>query len=148
MVRVQFTSAGRPPPGCPCPGTAAWRTSRQVPEGRFCGRVLWAFDTVRPSAGFSIFVAHEFFDALPVHKFQVGLVGSEELQQGSLNLVGLWQRTQKGWREVLVDVHPERPEQLRLVLAPSPTLASSTLVQVSSAHSHHSLVPLLRLTRF
>lgn len=32
-----------------------------------------------------------------------------------------------------MDIHPEEPEQLRFVLAPSPTLASSTLLQVSSA---------------
>lgn len=31
-----------------------------------------------------------------------------------------------------MDIHPEKPEQLRFVLAPSPTLASSTLVQVST----------------
>lgn len=30
-----------------------------------------------------------------------------------------------------MDVHPDQPQQLRFVLAPSPTLASSTLVQVS-----------------
>lgn len=66
-------------------------------------------------AGFSIFLAHEFFDALPVHKFQL---------------------TQKGWREVLVDIHPENPEQLRFVLAAYSTLASSTLVQADERRSH------------
>ncbi|XP_060907464.1 protein arginine methyltransferase NDUFAF7, mitochondrial isoform X1 [Labrus mixtus] len=66
-------------------------------------------------AGFSIVLAHEFFDALPVHKFQ---------------------RTPKGWREVLVDIDPEKPEQLRFVAAPAPTLASSTLVQAGERRSH------------
>uniref|UniRef100_UPI0037E7A787 protein arginine methyltransferase NDUFAF7, mitochondrial n=1 Tax=Semicossyphus pulcher TaxID=241346 RepID=UPI0037E7A787 len=65
--------------------------------------------------GFSIFLAHEFFDALPIHKFQ---------------------RTQRGWREVLVDINPEKPEQLRFVVAPAPTLASSTLVQLGERHNH------------
>nr|XP_046229489.1 protein arginine methyltransferase NDUFAF7, mitochondrial isoform X2 [Scatophagus argus] len=65
--------------------------------------------------GFTIFVAHEFFDALPVHKFQ-------------------W--TQKGWREVMVDIDPEKPDQLRFVMAPSPTLASSSLIQVGERRSH------------
>lgn len=39
-----------------------------------------------------------------------------------------------------MDIHPEKPEQLRFVLAPSPTLASSTLLQVSSAQSRDSVV--------
>ncbi|XP_070705567.1 protein arginine methyltransferase NDUFAF7, mitochondrial [Pempheris klunzingeri] len=65
--------------------------------------------------GFSIFLAHEFFDALPIHKFQ---------------------RAQKGWREVMVDIDPEKPEQLRFVVAPSATLASSTLVQADERRGH------------
>lgn len=66
-------------------------------------------------SGFSIFLAHEFFDALPIHKFQ---------------------RTKKGWREVMVDIDPEKPGQLRFVVVPSPTLASSTLVQADERRGH------------
>lgn len=66
-------------------------------------------------SGFSIFLAHEFFDALPIHKFQ---------------------RTQKGWREVMVDIDPEKPGQLRFVVVPSATLASSTLVQAGERRNH------------
>ncbi|CAN9507332.1 unnamed protein product [Ophioblennius macclurei] len=66
-------------------------------------------------AGFSIFMAHEFFDALPIHKFQ---------------------RTERGWREVLVDIDPDKPGALRLVVAPSHTLASSTLLQEGERRAH------------
>uniref|UniRef100_A0A8C2ZG65 Protein arginine methyltransferase NDUFAF7 n=1 Tax=Cyclopterus lumpus TaxID=8103 RepID=A0A8C2ZG65_CYCLU len=66
-------------------------------------------------SGFSIFLAHEFFDALPIHTFQ---------------------RTQRGWREVMVDVDPEKTERLRFVLAPSPTPASTTLVQPDERRGH------------
>ncbi|KAM8847417.1 protein arginine methyltransferase NDUFAF7, mitochondrial isoform 2-T2 [Synchiropus picturatus] len=66
-------------------------------------------------AGFSVFLAHEFFDALPIHKFQ---------------------RTHKGWREVLVDVDPDSPTRLRFVLAPTPTLASTTLIQADEGRDH------------
>ncbi|XP_071752889.2 protein arginine methyltransferase NDUFAF7, mitochondrial isoform X1 [Centroberyx gerrardi] len=71
-------------------------------------------------AGFSIYLAHEFFDALPIHKFQ---------------------RTEKGWREVMVDIDPEKPDQLRFVLLPSPTLASSTLIQADEKRVHVEVCP-------
>ncbi|KAK6297254.1 hypothetical protein J4Q44_G00318370 [Coregonus suidteri] len=58
--------------------------------------------------GFSIYLAHEFFDALPIHKFQ---------------------RTEKGWREVMVDIDPDEPGKLRFVIVPAPTLASTQLIQ-------------------
>lgn len=54
--------------------------------------------------GFSCFVAHEFLDALPVHKFQ---------------------RTKEGWREVFIDLDDgPGPHHLRYVLSRGPTPAS------------------------
>lgn len=66
-------------------------------------------------SGFSVTVAQEFFDALPIHKFQ---------------------KTPRGWREVLVDIDPEREGQLRFVLSPTATLASSTLIQPGERREH------------
>lgn len=50
---------------------------------------------------FSIVLAHEFFDALPTHK----------LQKDSNGL----------WKEILVDINPERIEELRFVISKSQT---------------------------
>lgn len=56
----------------------------------------------------TVYIAHEFFDALPVHQFQ---------------------KTERGWLERLVDVaSDDSPLHLRLVLAPRPTPASKLLV--------------------
>ncbi|SGY79980.1 BQ5605_C008g05268 [Microbotryum silenes-dioicae] len=68
---------------------------------------------------FTIVIAHEFFDALPIHIFE---------------------NTPKGWREVLVDVaDPEKEvvpnvtaEPLRLGLAPGPTPASTLYTRLST----------------
>lgn len=66
-------------------------------------------------SGFSVFVAQEFFDALPIHKFQ---------------------KTPRGWREVLIDINPEQEGQLRFVLSPTSTLASNTLIQPRERREH------------
>lgn len=56
----------------------------------------------------TVFIAHEFLDALPVHQFQ---------------------KTERGWCERLVDVaSDDSPLHFRLVLAPGPTPASKLLV--------------------
>ena len=57
----------------------------------------------------TLYIAHEFLDALPVHHFQ---------------------RTSWGWRERLVDIahDPGDAHHLRLVLAPNETPASKLLL--------------------
>ncbi|KAI8596581.1 S-adenosyl-L-methionine-dependent methyltransferase [Dissophora ornata] len=59
---------------------------------------------------FSLVVAHEFFDALPIYKFE---------------------RTEEGWRELVVDLEddPASPYHLRFVLAPGPTQASKAFAE-------------------
>lgn len=55
-----------------------------------------------------LYIAHEFFDALPVHQFQ---------------------RTDFGWREILVDAASGKSQQpFRFVLAPGTTPASHLLL--------------------
>ncbi|GAA5846236.1 hypothetical protein JCM5353_003184 [Sporobolomyces roseus] len=90
---------------------------------------------------FTVAIAHEFFDALPIHIFE---------------------HTQKGWREVLVDiadpkssviVSAEKKEPLRLVLSPTPTPASSLYSSLgalaksgtTSSPTLHSAAPLLNV---
>ncbi|GAA6050042.1 hypothetical protein JCM3770_001929 [Rhodotorula araucariae] len=69
---------------------------------------------------FTILIAHEFFDALPIHIFE---------------------NTQKGWREVLVDIADPKAivassathSPLRLVLAPGATPASALYTSLAQA---------------
>ncbi|GAA5937380.1 class I SAM-dependent methyltransferase [Sporobolomyces koalae] len=70
---------------------------------------------------FTVAIAHEFFDALPIHIFE---------------------HTEKGWREVLVDiadpktsviVSAEKKEPLRLVLSPTQTPASALYTGLAQA---------------
>ncbi|GAA5893119.1 class I SAM-dependent methyltransferase [Sporobolomyces salmoneus] len=70
---------------------------------------------------FTVAIAHEFFDALPIHIFE---------------------NTEKGWREVLVDiadpkssvlVSSEKKEPLRLVLSPTQTPASALYSSLAQA---------------
>ncbi|XP_076874188.1 protein arginine methyltransferase NDUFAF7, mitochondrial isoform X2 [Brachyhypopomus gauderio] len=86
--------------------------------------IYWYRSVEDVPRGFSIFLAHEFFDALPIHKFQ---------------------RTEKGWREVMIDIHPEEPDKLRFVLLPTPTLASTlastTLIHEDEKRQHLELSP-------
>lgn len=60
-------------------------------------------------------MAHEFFDALPIHKLT---------------------KTNDGWREILIDINSEAlgksdEEQLRYIISRGPTPASQLFVQVS-----------------
>ncbi|KAG6556522.1 hypothetical protein Mapa_001848 [Marchantia paleacea] len=66
--------------------------------------VSWYMDLLEVPRGVpTIIIAHEFFDALPVHQFQ---------------------KTPRGWCEKLVDVGESPCEPFRYVLSPRPTPAS------------------------
>ncbi|XP_025902749.1 protein arginine methyltransferase NDUFAF7, mitochondrial [Nothoprocta perdicaria] len=82
--------------------------------------ISWYRDIQDVPQGYSFYLAHEFFDALPIHKFQ---------------------RTDRGWREVLVDEDPEVPDQLRFVLAPSATPATQNFIQPEETREHVEVCP-------
>nr|XP_031839956.1 protein arginine methyltransferase NDUFAF7, mitochondrial isoform X2 [Nomia melanderi]XP_031839957.1 protein arginine methyltransferase NDUFAF7, mitochondrial isoform X2 [Nomia melanderi] len=65
--------------------------------------IYWYHSVKDVPKKFSIFLAHEFFDALPIHKFQ---------------------KTNSGWREVLVDIiEGSKEEKFRYVLSNAETPA-------------------------
>ncbi|XP_026461619.1 protein arginine methyltransferase NDUFAF7, mitochondrial [Ctenocephalides felis] len=76
-------------------------TSNSVP-------VYWYNDIKDVPKKFSVILAHEFFDALPIHKLQ---------------------NTPSGLREVLVDIDAEKPNTFRYVLANNDTPASKMCTQ-------------------
>ncbi|XP_044865254.1 protein arginine methyltransferase NDUFAF7, mitochondrial isoform X2 [Mauremys mutica] len=82
--------------------------------------IFWYRELQDVPQGTSFYLAHEFFDALPIHKFQ---------------------RTEKGWREVLIDIDPEAPDQLRFVLAPSATPATENFIQSKEVRDHVEVCP-------
>ncbi|XP_067844804.1 protein arginine methyltransferase NDUFAF7, mitochondrial isoform X2 [Heptranchias perlo] len=82
--------------------------------------ISWYRDLQDVPKGFSFYLAHEFFDVLPIHKFQ---------------------KTKQGWREILIDIEPKAPKKLRFVLAPSGTLASKTLIQRNDERDHVEICP-------
>ncbi|KAH9570881.1 hypothetical protein CY35_02G064100 [Sphagnum magellanicum] len=67
--------------------------------------ISWHLDLEHVPRGVpTIIIAHEFYDALPIHQFQ---------------------RTPRGWCEKLVDVAEGSGQGFRFVLSPGPTTASS-----------------------
>ncbi|CAN7043709.1 unnamed protein product [Brassica rapa subsp. trilocularis] len=71
-----------------------------------------------PSGLPTIIIAHEFYDALPVHQFQFSMC--------ILNGLTL-QKSLRGWCEKMVDVGED--SQFRFVLSPQPTPAALYLVK-------------------
>ncbi|CAM4536885.1 unnamed protein product [Lepidochelys olivacea] len=82
--------------------------------------IFWYRELQDVPQGTSFYLAHEFFDALPIHKFQ---------------------RTEQGWREVLIDINPKAPDQLCFVLAPSATPATEYFIQGKEARDHVEVCP-------
>ncbi|KAB1267096.1 Protein arginine methyltransferase NDUFAF7; mitochondrial [Camelus dromedarius] len=81
--------------------------------------ISWYRDLQDIPKGFSFYLAHEFFDVLPVHKFQ---------------------KTPHGWREVLIDIDPHVSDKLRFVLAPCATPAEA-FIQCDETRDHVEVCP-------
>lgn len=68
-----------------------------------------------PDDRVTFYVAHEFFDVLPIHKFT---------------------KTDKGWRELHIDLQPGTTNKLRMVILPEITIASHTLIKVNLVYKY------------
>ncbi|XP_066474005.1 protein arginine methyltransferase NDUFAF7, mitochondrial isoform X2 [Tiliqua scincoides] len=82
--------------------------------------IFWYRDLNDVPEGNCFYLAHEFLDALPIHKFQ---------------------KVEKGWRELLVDIDPEAPDKLRFVLAPSATPATEAFIHGKESRNHVEVCP-------
>ncbi|XP_070156684.1 protein arginine methyltransferase NDUFAF7, mitochondrial isoform X2 [Polyergus mexicanus] len=84
-------------------------------------KIYWYYTINDVPREFSVFVAQEFFDALPIHKFQ---------------------KTGKGWREVLVDIIQEaKQEKFRYVLSQMPTAACKVYLSPNEKREHVEISP-------
>ncbi|XP_073416226.1 protein arginine methyltransferase NDUFAF7, mitochondrial isoform X1 [Dendrobates tinctorius] len=83
-------------------------------------QISWYQDVRDVPAGYTFFLAHEFFDALPIHKLQ---------------------KTLDGWCEMLIDIDPEIPNKLRFVLGSSNSLLTKTFIQADEKRDHIELSP-------
>lgn len=63
-------------------------------------KVFWYHKVEDVPKAFSIYLAHEFFDALPIHKFQMD---------------------DDKWREVLIDIDRDKVNAFRYVISKAPT---------------------------
>lgn len=69
---------------------------------------------------FTLLIANEFFDALPIHKFQ---------------------RTDRGYREILIDNDDTKELQFRYVLAKEDTPMSKVLINKDEKRDHFEISP-------
>ncbi|KAG8040484.1 hypothetical protein G9C98_002480 [Cotesia typhae] len=83
-------------------------------------QVFWYYSIEHVPKKFSIFIAHEFFDALPIHKFQ---------------------KNNGAWHEVFVDIDPENEEKFRYVMSKFPTLSSKLFISEDEKRDHVEASP-------
>ena len=79
-------------------------------RSKYGPKVFWHDSLLDVPTGFSFFLAHEFFDALPVHKFQ---------------------KTEDGWREILVDIDRNSILPIRFNLCHSLHIGLASMFRIS-----------------
>ncbi|EEB10950.1 conserved hypothetical protein [Pediculus humanus corporis] len=79
--------------------------------------IYWYDKLEKVPKGFSVILAHEFFDALPIHKFQ---------------------KTSSGWREVLIDstMNENGTNKFNYVISPKETVMSKLLIAKDEKRDH------------
>ncbi|XP_012535613.1 protein arginine methyltransferase NDUFAF7 homolog, mitochondrial [Monomorium pharaonis] len=89
-------------------------------------KIHWYYSVNDVPRKFSVFVAQEFFDALPIHKFQ---------------------KTDRGWREILIDiVQDSNEERFRYVLSQIPTAACEVYLSPHEKRDHVEMSPQCSVT--
>ncbi|XP_071038528.1 protein arginine methyltransferase NDUFAF7, mitochondrial isoform X2 [Parasteatoda tepidariorum] len=86
-------------------------------ETKYKVPLTWHHHLESVPEGFSLFLAHEFFDALPIHKFQ---------------------KTENGWREILIDV---KEGEFQYVMSRMETPASKLLISENEERDHMEISP-------
>ncbi|XP_072265323.1 protein arginine methyltransferase NDUFAF7, mitochondrial isoform X2 [Pyxicephalus adspersus] len=81
--------------------------------------INWYYNIQDVPSGYTFYIAHEFFDALPIH---------------------ILQKIQDEWREVLIDVDPEIQHKLRFVLGSSSSHIAKTFIKGFRSHQLHNVL--------
>ncbi|XP_068239794.1 protein arginine methyltransferase NDUFAF7, mitochondrial [Palaemon carinicauda] len=83
--------------------------------------ISWYRHLTNVPKGFTMFLANEFFDALPAHKFR---------------------KTDRGWREVLIDIDEgDGPHHLRYLLSRESTPASKIFIKTDEPRDDFEVSP-------
>ncbi|KAJ8668073.1 hypothetical protein QAD02_009736 [Eretmocerus hayati] len=82
--------------------------------------IFWYKSVLDLPEGFSVFIAQEFFDALPIHKFQ---------------------KTEDGWFEIMVDVDNSRGEEGKFRYVLQKTEACGSFISKNERRNHTEFSP-------
>nr|DBA26806.1 TPA: hypothetical protein GDO54_011016 [Pyxicephalus adspersus] len=82
--------------------------------------INWYYNIQDVPSGYTFYIAHEFFDALPIH---------------------ILQKIQDEWREVLIDVDPEIQHKLRFVLGSSSSHIAKTFIKADEKRNRVEVCP-------